>query len=146
LRLERKVEKLCKFLQVNDTSNLEATALLNDDSIERNARDSMLRHSMNESTLEDIGKASLSNIAENDTESVVARRASCSIDNECNMFDQENNPLSPNLNTGNIGGNVVKNPCFTTLDNNTKSVKVMHVINQSVPYVHGPLTNYQKPK
>jgi hypothetical protein len=146
LRLERKVEKLCKFLQVNDTSNLEATALSNDDSIERNARDSMLRHSMNESTLEEIGRASLSDIAENDAESVVARRASCSIENECNLLDQENNPLIHNLNTGNIGGNGVKHPGFTTLDNNTKSIKVMHGINQSVPYVQGTLTNYQKSK
>ena len=62
---------------------------------------------MNESTLEEIERASLSNIGENDVESVVARRASCSIENECNLLDQENNPLIHNLNTGSIGGNGV---------------------------------------
>lgn len=146
MRLERKVEKLCKFLQINDPSKLEATALSDDGSIERNARDSMMRQSMNASNLTDIRRASLFNIVEQDTNSVIARRASNSIENEYNLLDKENIQMNQNFTTENLGRNRLKLSGFSTLDNNSKPSKVLHEFNQNAPFTQGTSTNYPQPK
>ena len=100
----------------------------NEESLDKNFRDSILRGSMNASNLTDIARASVSNIAENDTVSMLARRASNSIAQEINVLknqgvDKENQCRNSQ------NASVV--PGFTTLDEKSKYTHFMHQFNQN---------------
>ena len=94
------------------SSNLEATRLSNDENFDKNLRDSVIQPNINASAISEVKNTSMNNIVDNKNASIIARRASDSIQNYFEIPEKDNAP--PNQVVENTL-NTVPLPGFTTM-------------------------------
>lgn len=140
------MEKLCKFLKVQDAGvNLGVTRLSNDSLLGGDAG----RQSVNVSDIPEIRRSSISQVVESN--SVFARKASSSMERDRELLEKEN--LLPNfehkhnmahtMSNGGVGQRRLSGTFggFTTLDEKTKSDRVMSSLNHNIGFSHTSLSN-----
>ena len=94
-------------------SNLEATRLSNDENFDKNLRDSVIQPNINASAISEVKNTSMTNIVDNKNASIIARRASDSIQNYFEIPEKDNAPPPKQVVENTL--NTVPLPGFTTL-------------------------------
>lgn len=140
------MEKLCKFLKVQDAgANLGVTRLSNDSLLGGDA----CRQSVNVSDIPEIRRSSISQVVEGN--SVFARKASSSMERDRELLEKENllpnfehkNGMAHTMSNGGVGQRRLSGTFggFTTLDEKTKSDRVMGSLNHNIGFSHTSLSN-----
>ncbi|CAI2363560.1 unnamed protein product [Moneuplotes crassus] len=125
LRLERKVERLCKILQMEDASHPEDT-LPDEVELDTNLRDSMVHQSANGSVLTDI-KPNISQIEDTKNLSVIARKSSTGKDSEIRIEQLNGTRNFPMENKENIAYNPQVSG-FMTLNASSKYPRMINEV------------------